>query len=335
MSAGTQGKPPRVSVIVAAYNWSSVLRLALRTVLWQTFTDFEALVIGDHCTDDSEAVVASFNDPRLIWHNLPENIGNQAGGNQVGLFMARGEYTAYMHQDDLWTPKHLEVLVAALETTPAHLAYTYCLQVSPAEDNPEDRIRRVLGMPNTGRLTKTNRSIMIPTIMHRTERGRTIGGWGNWRATPKRVTFDFIERVMGEEESHLPVPEITVIKFNSAERRNSYIEKPSHEQADFLARLENQPDFWYRELILAVDAHVRDRLPIRALPPRPENAPPGWGIAYMRYLRGLEPAPPYVPPAKPRRVRRVARRIRKLIPNAIRSRVAAGLTRVGRFFAET
>ena len=46
---------PLVSIILATYNWPSVLDYAIRTVLWQTFTDFELLVIGDACTDNTEA----------------------------------------------------------------------------------------------------------------------------------------------------------------------------------------------------------------------------------------------------------------------------------------
>src|ERR1041384_1641145 len=49
---------PRVTVIIPPYNWSTVLPYSIGSVLDQTFTDFELLVIGDGCTDDSEAVVA-------------------------------------------------------------------------------------------------------------------------------------------------------------------------------------------------------------------------------------------------------------------------------------
>ena len=61
---------PRVTVIIATYNWSTVLPYSIASVLDQRFGDFEVLVIGDGCTDDSEQVVSSVADARVHWHNL-------------------------------------------------------------------------------------------------------------------------------------------------------------------------------------------------------------------------------------------------------------------------
>src|SRR5689334_5131336 len=110
---------PRVSVIIATFNQSRALRCAIRSVLWQTLQDFELLVVGDACTDDSEQVVTSFDDPRVRWHNLAENSGNQPAPNNKGLELARGDYIAYLGHDDLWYPTHLETLVSRLETAGA------------------------------------------------------------------------------------------------------------------------------------------------------------------------------------------------------------------------
>jgi glycosyltransferase involved in cell wall biosynthesis len=54
---------PEISVIIATYNRSNVLALTIRTVLWQTFPDWELIVVGDHCTDDTEDVVRGFPNP--------------------------------------------------------------------------------------------------------------------------------------------------------------------------------------------------------------------------------------------------------------------------------
>ena len=66
MAESKSGDNPTVSVIIATYNYSSVLRYAMATVLWQTFQDFELIVVGDACTDDSEEVVRSIPVERVF-----------------------------------------------------------------------------------------------------------------------------------------------------------------------------------------------------------------------------------------------------------------------------
>jgi len=115
---------PTVSVIIPAYNGSGTLRLALQTVLWQDFTDFEVWVIGDGCVDDSENVVASFRDDRVHWMNLPSNSGGPSLPREKGLRHANGQYIAYIGQDDLWFPWHLSELVCCIETSNSNFAYS-------------------------------------------------------------------------------------------------------------------------------------------------------------------------------------------------------------------
>ncbi len=110
-------------MILPTYNWSTVLPFSIGSILRQTFTDFELLVVGDACTDDSAEVVSAIHDPRVRWINLSKNHGHQTGPNNEGLRQARGSIIAYLGHDDLWLPHHLEVLVAAIDAG-AHLAHT-------------------------------------------------------------------------------------------------------------------------------------------------------------------------------------------------------------------
>ena len=73
---------PRVTVIIATYNWSTVLPYAINSVLDQTMTDFELLVVGDGCTDDSEQVVTAIKDPRVRWINLANEHRPSIGSEQ-------------------------------------------------------------------------------------------------------------------------------------------------------------------------------------------------------------------------------------------------------------
>ena len=59
--------PPLVSIVIATYNRSQVVAHAIDSVRRSTVADWELIVVGDHCTDDTEAVVAGFADPRITW----------------------------------------------------------------------------------------------------------------------------------------------------------------------------------------------------------------------------------------------------------------------------
>ena len=106
---------PLVSVLISAYNWSSVLAHAFSSALGQRYPAFEVIVVGDVCTDDSEQVVRAVGGGRVRWENLPENSGSESAPYNRGIELARGEYVAYLGQDDLWHPDHLAHLVAAVE----------------------------------------------------------------------------------------------------------------------------------------------------------------------------------------------------------------------------
>ena len=68
-------RPPRVTVLMAVYNGAAYLREAMDSILAQTFRDFEFLIVNDGSTDDSRAIVASYNDSRIRILDNPENIG--------------------------------------------------------------------------------------------------------------------------------------------------------------------------------------------------------------------------------------------------------------------
>jgi glycosyltransferase involved in cell wall biosynthesis len=103
---------PLVTVILSTYNWSEVLPYSIQSVLNQTYVNFELLVIGDGCTDNSAQVTQNFKDPRVRWINLAKNTGSQSGPNNEGLRQARGSLIAYLGHDDLWSKYHLENLTS-------------------------------------------------------------------------------------------------------------------------------------------------------------------------------------------------------------------------------
>jgi len=104
---------PRITVIIPTYNQASFLRGALRSVLSQTFSSWEAIVVNNHSEDNTEEVVASFPDSRIYFENFHNN-GIIAASRNHGIGKARGDYIAFLDSDDWWYPKKLECCLAAL-----------------------------------------------------------------------------------------------------------------------------------------------------------------------------------------------------------------------------
>jgi glycosyltransferase involved in cell wall biosynthesis len=120
-----------VSVVIPTYNSSETLKLALQSVLWQDFKNFDVWVIGDGCTDDSEKAVTSYNDPRVHWHNLPKNSGSPGLPRSEGINHSTGQYIAYIGHDDLWFPWHLSELVDCIETNRSDFVYSLGAIIAP------------------------------------------------------------------------------------------------------------------------------------------------------------------------------------------------------------
>ena len=107
---------PLVSVVCAAYNRGSAIRTTIDSVLAQTMTDFELIVVSDGSTDETDATVlsASRADPRLRLISI-EHFGHPSRAMNVGIAAASGEVIAYIDHDDLWTPEHLATVLGALD----------------------------------------------------------------------------------------------------------------------------------------------------------------------------------------------------------------------------
>ena len=99
--------------------------------LAQTERDFELLIVGDGCTDNTAQVVAGFNDPRIRWFDLPKAPHFGYANRNVALRAAQGELVAFMAHDDLVFPDHLAQLSQKLEAAGADWIYSRPLLVSP------------------------------------------------------------------------------------------------------------------------------------------------------------------------------------------------------------
>src|SRR3990172_8575884 len=99
---------PLVSVVIPTYNHARFLGRALQSVLDQTYTNWEAIVIDNHSQDNTDEIVDSFRDPRIILLTIYNN-GVIAASRNMGIRAAKGEWIAFLDSDDWWTPNKIQV----------------------------------------------------------------------------------------------------------------------------------------------------------------------------------------------------------------------------------
>lgn len=112
---------PRISVIMPAYNAQQYIAEAIDSILGQTFSDFELIVLNDCSRDATGEIVRSYSDSRLVYVENEENLG-VAGTLNRGLALASGEYIARMDSDDISLPQRFAQQVAFLDANPQVIA---------------------------------------------------------------------------------------------------------------------------------------------------------------------------------------------------------------------
>ena len=100
---------PKISVVIPLYNKENFIKETLESVLNQTFTDFEVLIINDCSTDNSVKVISEYEDKRIKIIAHPINKGLSAARN-TGILNSNSDYIAFLDGDDIWEPKYLEVI---------------------------------------------------------------------------------------------------------------------------------------------------------------------------------------------------------------------------------
>lgn len=123
----TGSKPkfnPLVSVVLPTYNRARLLRRAVKSVLDQTYPNFELIVVDDCSTDGTEGVVKGFQDDRIRYIRHEKNQGAPITRN-TGIRAAKGKYIAFQDSDDVWYSTKLEKQVNAFNSAPIDLGVIY------------------------------------------------------------------------------------------------------------------------------------------------------------------------------------------------------------------
>jgi len=202
--------PPKVTVLMAVRDGEPYVREALRSVLTQTFTDFEVLVVDDASTDATVGVVEAFDDPRVRVLRNDRNLGQVPSLNR-GMHEARGEYIARIDADDACLPARLARQVDVLDAEPR-----VCL-VGTWMQAIDERGRRL------GRLEKTLTDfvdflyhtlimrvyVSHPAAMYRREPVLALGGYDE--ATGPSEDKDLWRKLVLERYEARIVPQILML----------------------------------------------------------------------------------------------------------------------------
>jgi len=237
-------RSPLVSIITAAYNRSNVLKYAIASVLRSTVEDWELLVVNDASTDNTEAVVKSFVDRRIRYLEMPKNTGNQAEPNNEAFRHARGRYIAYLSQDDLWFPDHLEESLRVLREPAVDWVFNLGIALNPANET------FLLGVMPEGRFDpRYGKEVPATLWVLKREVLEEIGSWPDYRSIRIPPSTDLMLRAWKAGKNLVMVPAVTAVLVQSGLRLNSYAERQEEENKLYDERMCNEPDFRTNELL--------------------------------------------------------------------------------------
>ncbi len=228
---------PLVTVVMAAYNRSNVLRCAIESVRRSSFTDWELLVVDDASTDDTEAVVRSFeDDPRIRYIGLPENSGDQAVPNNEGCRLARGQYVAFLNHDDLWFDDHLAKALEILEQGDTDWVFSPGFVIYDEDDI------RLHGVTESGRYDpRSYAGKDIPGCFWLVKREvlNELGGWHKHGDELLAPSQELLIRGFRAGKRIVMVPAITAIHFptSASSRKDCYLRRDESEQVEYLGRM--------------------------------------------------------------------------------------------------
>jgi hypothetical protein len=218
---------PLFSILLPTHNRADVLPCAIRSVLDQTLADWELLIVGDGCTDQTAAVVQGFADPRMVWFDLPKGPHFGYANRNVALRQARGRFIAFMAHDDLWLPDHLQLLRPLLEQPGIELAYSRPLWVIPPGLIAPATFNLEYAPVLRAFLDRKQNCIPAGCVVHSRACFARYGYWND--ALPARGDWDMWARIIqgGGQKNFAYLPEPTCLHFRAHWRHRPAVQLES------------------------------------------------------------------------------------------------------------
>lgn len=290
-------RPPTVSVIIPTYNRVHLVGRAIKSVLNQTYQDFEIIVVDDASTDNTEGVVKALGDSRIRYIQHEQNRGGSAARN-TGIKAAHGEYIAFLDSDDRFEPMKIAAQIDVFNRSEDEnmvLVYTGCRSVELRSD-------KVRGLTRPRKRGNIHKDILLANCVGTTssilvKAGiiREIGGfdeslaanqdWELYFRLSKDHAFDYVDEYLTEYGRH-PVR----ISNRDADARSQDFDMfksylfPRLKEQRYCFRQRAKSMYYYRTgRRLAVEGNVGRRLLVRAVILWPLNFK-GWAFLLVSVL---------------------------------------------------
>ena len=171
-----QSATPKVSVLMTCYNAASTIEESVRSVLAQTFVDFELVLVDNYSTDDSMSIVRKLSDARIRIIALDKNHGRTAALN-IALNNARGQYIAILDADDTSTADRFRVQVDCLDQNSELVLVASWYRNIDASGNLINEVKTPTMHLDVVRRLASNCPFMNSAVMFKTESIRDLGGY--------------------------------------------------------------------------------------------------------------------------------------------------------------
>ena len=131
-----------VSIIMPSYNTAKFISETIKSVLAQTYTNWELIIVDDCSTDNTDEVIKPYlSDPRIYYIKNEANSGAAVSRNRA-LREARGKWIAFLYSDDLWLPEKLEKQILFMKKNDYHFSYTNYIEI---DENSRENGRSITG----------------------------------------------------------------------------------------------------------------------------------------------------------------------------------------------
>nr|WP_275440132.1 glycosyltransferase family 2 protein [Paenibacillus sp. ACRRY] len=156
-----------ISIIMPVYNRQESIACAIESILNQTYSNFELIIIDDGSTDKTCSIISSFSDDRIRYFLLKKNIGAAAARN-VGIHRAKGQWIAFQDSDDYWDPSKLRKQVQLIDDRSPSIIFSSFVRNKKGSKEYIPKNQKDIIIPKEGRLNKQllrGNFIATPTVL--------------------------------------------------------------------------------------------------------------------------------------------------------------------------